>query len=212
MIDFLRGKLARKGLNSAVVDVNGVGYELDISAYTSQSLPELFQEISLFTHFIVREDAHVLCGFSSSLERQLFRALIKINGIGPKSALAMLSVIDPDALIRAITSGDSVMLTRLPGVGKKTAERIVLERDRLQNDLAHDSLTSSINVTNKGQESTPRLHIAQQEAISALEALGYKSYEAMRVVHNIEGAETKDSDVLIREALKILSKKVASPA
>ena len=132
MIGFLRGKLVHKAPPFLIMDVNGVGYEVEAPMTTFYDLPALNEEIKLHTHLVVREDAHILFGFSAEAERTLFRALIKVNGVGPKLALTILSGQSAEEFYRCIQDNDSQALVRLPGVGKKTAERLIIEmRDRL---------------------------------------------------------------------------------
>lgn len=132
MIGLLRGKLLIKQPPDLLLDVNGVGYEVQASMTTFYDLPELHQEVTLYTHFVVREDAQLLYGFSSQTERELFRHLLKVNGVGPKMALAIVSGMSPVEFNQVIHAADIARLSRIPGVGKKTAERLVIElRDRL---------------------------------------------------------------------------------
>ncbi len=206
MIDFLRGKLVSKELSSAVVDVNGVGYEVEISNQTYNRLPNLQQDVLLFTHFIVREDAHVLCGFADQEERQLFRALIKVSGIGPKLGLSILSGVEANVLVELIHQRDSARLTQLPGIGKKTAERIIIEmRDKLSTLMISSS--RMINLTEQSQTIKNSNDHHSQDAISALIALGYKPIEATRAVMQVEKEEGATSEMIIREALKAIAQK-----
>ena len=197
MISRLFGKLIYKKPPALLLDVHGVGYELHASMNTFYHLPEANQEICIFTHLVVREDAHVLFGFHDEHERELFRALIKVNGVGPKSALTILSGISPEEFALAVNQQDVTRLTKLPGIGKKTAERLVIEmRDRL-GDLSTVSL--SINPSHIYAD-----RLAQQEALSALVALGYKPPEASRVLSQIPSIEALNSEAIIRAALKQL--------
>lgn len=198
MISRLLGKLIYKKPPELLIDVQGVGYELLASMNTFYHLPEAGESVCLHTHLIVREDAHVLFAFHDLNERELFRTLIKVNGIGPKSALTILSGISPDEFAFAVSQQDTARLTKLPGIGKKTAERLVVEmRDRLTVStefLAISNSNSSIH--------TDRM--AQQEALSALVALGYKPVEASRALSQIEAIEKLNSEEIIRASLKQL--------
>ena len=199
MIGFLRGKLAFKAPPLLMLDVNGVGYELEAPITTFYNLPALGTEILLHTHLVVREDAHILFGFSTEADKAMFRTLIKVNGVGPKLALAILSGQSAEEFQRCIQNNDTQALVRLPGVGKKTAERLVIEmRDRLP-DLSDasgtvDSATSSV-------AKVQRVANPKQEAISALCSLGYKPLDAGKMVQNIS-AEGKSCEDIIRLALQ----------
>ena len=195
MIGFLRGRLIHKTPPMLMVDVQGVGYEVEAPMSTFYQLPEAGQEIHLYTHLTVRDDAHLLFGFATERERRLFRTLIKVNGVGPKMALTILSGIEADDFSRCIRDADAARLTRLPGVGKKTAERLIVEmRDRLEDLHIPESRTEMLKQPGK---STSRI----EDAISALIALGYKPQEASRHVHAV-ATENMGSEDLIREALK----------
>ncbi|MCX7085450.1 MAG: Holliday junction branch migration protein RuvA [Methylococcales bacterium] len=198
MIGFLRGKLVHKAPPFLVLDVNGVGYELEAPMTTFYDLPALNQEIKLHTHLVVREDAHILFGFSAEAERSLFRTLIKVNGVGPKLALTILSGQSAEEFHRCIHDNDTVALVRLPGVGKKTAERLVIEmRDRLP------ELGDTSTATYENQEGIRSVAVAnpKQEAISALCSLGYKPLDASKMVQNIS-ADDKSCEDIIRLALQ----------
>lgn len=201
MIGRLRGRILHKLPPMLLIDVQGVGYEVEAPMSTFYQLPEVGDEVQLFTHLVVREDAHLLFGFASEEERHLFRTLIRVNGVGAKMALTILSGMEADDFARCIREGDTVRLTRLPGVGKKTAERLVIEmRDRLRDFL--QSVTAA-PITSQGGNTTGN-HI--EDAISALISLGYKPQEASRYVHAVAGevpdGESWSSETIIREALK----------
>lgn len=199
MIGRLRGILLEKQPPQLLLDVAGVAYEVSASMTTFYHLPAVGQEIILFTHLAIREDAHQLFGFHEQRERSLFRTLIKVNGIGPKLALAILSSISPDDFVRCVNDNDSGSLVRIPGVGKKTAERLIIEmRDRLA-DWQNDLITVT-NVTVNNNKSLNHNRVSN-EAISALVALGYKPQEASRAVLQI-AAENMSIEELIRLALK----------
>ena len=197
MIGFLRGKLVHKAPPFLVLDVQGVGYEVEAPMTTFYDLPPINEEIKLHTHLVVREDAHILFGFSKEAERALFRTLIKVSGVGPKLALTILSGQSAEEFHRCIHDNDTLALVRLPGVGKKTAERLVIEmRDRLP-DLGDSTMSS----TDKSGASIPAVVNAKQEAISALCSLGYKPLDASKMVQNIS-AEGKSCEDIIRLALQ----------
>ncbi|WP_432745076.1 Holliday junction branch migration protein RuvA [Methylobacter sp. G7] len=199
MIGFLRGKLAFKAPPLLMLDVNGVGYEVEAPMTTFYNLPAIGSEIMLHTHLVVREDAHILFGFSTEADRAMFRTLIKVNGVGPKLALAILSGQSAEEFHRCIHNNDTQALVRLPGVGKKTAERLVIEmRDRLP-DLS-DS-TDSVDSSAVGGDKIQRLNNPKQEAISALCSLGYKPLDAGKMVQNIS-VEGKSCEDIIRLALQ----------
>ena len=195
MIGRIRGVLLEKQAPALLVDVQGVAYELEASMSTFYHLPECGETITLHTHLVVREDAHLLYGFASLSERMMFRSLIKISGVGPKLALTILSGISAEEFTRCIMEGDSKALTQLPGVGKKTAERLVVElKDKLDAGDSGISLPRPSAVT--AVEENP-----VNDAVSALVSLGYKAQQASQMVRSldIEGKSTED---IIRAALQ----------
>jgi Holliday junction DNA helicase RuvA len=190
VIGHLRGRLVRKAPPALIVDVNGVGYELEAPMSTFYRLPELGAEVELHTHLVVREDAHLLYGFATEDERRLFRDLLRVTGIGPKIGLALLSGIDVDTFMRCVEAQDVDALTRIPGIGRKTAERLLVEmRDRIR---ALGQMPSATPRANGG---------ARAEAYAALVALGYRPVEVNRLLQSVEeeGAGTEE---LIRRALQ----------
>lgn len=195
MIGCVRGILAVKQPPNLLVDVGGVGYEIQASLTTCYQLPDLGNSVTLHTHLVVREDAHSLYGFYEERERTLFRTLIKVNGVGPKMALAILSSIDADEFAQCVVSQDVSGLVKLPGIGKKTAERLVVEmRDRLADwQPSYSGTSKSPHLIN--------MDSAYQEAQSALIALGYKPQEANRMLGQVN-EEGLNSQTLIRRALK----------
>jgi Holliday junction DNA helicase RuvA len=198
VIGFLRGLLAAKQPPSLLLDVKGVGYEVDAPMSTFYKLPELGEEVMLYTHLAVREDAHSLYGFISEAERALFRTLIKVNGVGAKLALAILSGLSVEEFHRCVELQDASRLVRLPGVGKKTAERLLIElRDRLP-DLPTVALPGA------GKRVAPAATPAE-DAVSALIALGFKPNEANALVKAVP-AEGKSSEEIIRLALQSAAK------
>ena len=199
MIGMLRGKLIYRQAPDLMLDVNGVGYELQASMTTFYDLPELNQEVTLHTHFIVREDAQVLYAFSSTNERELFRTLLKVNGVGPKMALAIVSGMTVNEFSDRVRDGDVAGLTRLPGVGKKTAERLIIEmRDRLPKALPDTDSTGQASLE---VASPTRQKDSEEEAVNALLALGYKPTEASRMVSR-QANKDLPVEVMIRNALK----------
>lgn len=196
MIGQVRGIILEKQPPLVVVDVHGIGYEIDAPMSTFYQLPDMGQEINLFTHFVVREDAQHLYGFYTRDERHLFRTLLKVNGVGPRLALTILSSTATDEFVRCVLNNDTASLVRLPGIGKKTAERLVIEmRDKLS-DWTQTPTQSGLPVSSANVR-----HHTLQDAISALIALGYKQQEANRTVTKIDdGAST--SEELIRRALR----------
>lgn len=197
MIGQLRGLLLVKRPPLLLLDVQGVGYEVEAPMTTIYRLPEIGSEVILFTHLVVREDAHLLFGFATEDERRLFRALIKVNGVGARMALTILSGIESTEFVLCIQSGDTERLVKLPGVGKKTAERLVVEmRDR----IADWQFSAALNNEASGMRARPGPDPAR-DAVSALIALGYKPQEASRYVEAV-GTKGMDSETIIREALR----------
>lgn len=195
MIGQLRGILLEKQPPQLLLGVNGVGYEVDAPMSTFYHLPEVGQEVILHTHLVVREDAQQLYGFYGLEERTLFRTLLKVNGVGPRLALTILSGIDPNEFVHCIMNQDTASLTRLPGVGKKTAERLIIEmRDKLS--TWQSSLPADIPITQGKQKNQ-----VTQDAVSALIALGYKPQEASRAVSKIDDG-TLSSEEIIRLVLR----------
>ena len=198
MIGRLYGKIIEKQPPDLLLDVNGVGYEVSASMSTFYQLPELDKAVILHTHLVVREDAQILYGFISRQERSFFRSLIKINGVGPKLALAILSGISGDEFVLAVQNDDITRLTRVPGIGKKTAERLIIEmRDKI-NDWFSSSSAESLSTPVQTLSAT---HNPVQEATSALISLGYKAAEAGKMIAKLEKTD-KSSEELIKMALK----------
>jgi len=196
MIGRLRGELIYKQPPFLMVDVGGVGYELEAPMSTFYDLP-LKGEVTLFTHLAVREDAHVLYGFGSDAERTLFRTLLKVSGVGAKMALAILSGMSADEFALCIQRDDAAALVRLPGIGKKTAERLIVEmRDRLDRLQPGSVPAPSPVLSALGGVETPLA-----DAIGALIALGYKPNDASRMVRSVE-SEGLSSEEIIRLALR----------
>lgn len=196
MIGRLQGTLVYKQPPNLMIDVQGVGYELEAPMSTFYELPESGDQVTLYTHLAIRDDAHILYGFHQPSDRVLFRTLLKVNGVGAKMALAILSGMDAAGFKSCIQLGDAESLIRLPGVGRKTAERLIVElRDRLSDE---ESNAAARPMADSSRDSV-RNHV--DEAISALTALGYKGPEALRMVKNVQ-EETSSCEDLIRLALK----------
>jgi Holliday junction DNA helicase RuvA len=192
MIGRLRGTLIHKQPPWLIVDVNGVGYELEAPMSTFYDLPELGREVALFTHYAQKEDSVSLYGFLRETERRLFRDVQKVSGIGAKIALAVLSGVPVEEFARLVQAGDVTALTRIPGIGKKTAERMVVElRDR-----AADFAGAGATLGGNGVPADP-----QSEATVALQQLGYKPAEAARMARDATAAGD-DAAAIIRKALK----------
>ena len=198
MIGFLKGRLAMKQPPTLMLDVNGVGYELEAPMSTFYGLPAMGEPVALFTHLVVREDAHILFGFGTDAERRLFRGLLKVSGVGPKIALGVLSGASTEDFLRIVEAEDVAMLTRIPGIGRKTAERIIIEmRDSVQK-LAMPSLAGA-SPLGPGMAQPPQS--PQSEAFSALIALGYKPPEVTRLLKSADEPGLSTTEI-IRRALK----------
>lgn len=191
MIGSIKGNITLKQNPIVMVDCNGVGYEVEISMTSFQNMPSIGSSISFYTHLQVTENSHTLYGFEKLSDRSLFRALLKINGVGAKLALAILSSMTVHEFEMAISSNDSESLVRIPGVGKKTADRLVIEmRDKLMDIEGHASIEKETEFNN-----------ARKEAFDALLALGYKLPEVKKIMANIK-PDNKKVDEILRIALK----------
>ena len=189
MIGRLRGAVVELAGNVALIDVGGVGYEVEVTTGTAAGLGGHTGEAVVFTHLVGREDAQALYGFASASERNLFRTLIKVSGVGPKLALALLSTVSPEQFAASIANGDAAAITRVPGIGKKTAERLVVElRD-------HVALSATTGPAGQG---------AASDAVLALVALGYRESAALRAIGDVGQAlgDGADVEALVKEALK----------
>jgi len=192
MIGRISGILLDKTPPLALIDCNGVGYECEVPMSTFYLLPQVGEKVTLLTHFVVREDAQLLFGFGTHQERLMFRQLLKVNGIGAKSALAILSGLSIDELIQAVSLQEAGLLTRVPGVGKKTAERLLLElKDKF-------TLDSALSIKGSGITSI------SQDVLNALIALGYNERESLNAVKSLDANLTVNDG--IKQALKYLSK------
>lgn len=203
MIGRLRGKILERQPPALLLDVNGVGYEVEAPMSTFYRLPESDALVELYTHLVVREDAQLLFGFIDALERQLFRNLIRVNGVGPKLALTILSGIEVKEFVACVNNGDTATLIRLPGVGRKTAERLLIEmRDRLGDWAPADHAADPA----EPGDGSPSAAAQRRDAESALVALGYKPQEAARAIKAVRDDGAGSSEDLIRMALKAMVK------
>lgn len=208
MIGSLRGKLLEKNAPEVLIDVNGVGYEVAMPMSSFYNLPEEGQPVFIYTHFIVREDAQLLFGFTSKEAKFLFKELIKVNGIGPKMALAVLSTLSPEDFVNAVRKNNVGQIVKVPGIGKKTAERLLIE---IKDKISSWSI-SSVSTNNEGslidnvepeQQSVVIDMDVEEQAVNALVALGYKPQQASLCVHKFYKDGMKVEDI-IRESLKSL--------
>lgn len=201
MIEFLRGRLSDLDPGRAVIDVNGVGYVLSISDSTSALMPAIGEEVKIYTYLSVREDGVTLYGFPTYEDLDIFKKLITVSGIGPKGALGILSVLTPDDLRFAILSGDSKAISKAPGIGKKTAERLILDlKDKMGSMESMRELSGSPSEVRKVSDSV------RDDAVEALVSLGYSSSDAFRAVKEaaaLTGDDT-DADRLLQAALKVI--------
>ena len=198
MIGQIRGRLVEKNPPEILVEVGGITYELQVPMSTLYHLPEIGQELVLHTHFVVREDAQLLYGFYDSKDKAMFRSLIRVNGVGPKMALGILSGMEADDFVRTVRNNDVNSMVSMPGIGKKTAERLIVEmRDRLAEwDAGEEALANSAATL-----SQPTI---TKDAETALIGLGYKPAQAARAIAQVlnENSEIRDSEELIRLSLK----------
>jgi Holliday junction DNA helicase RuvA len=194
VIGLLRGKILSKQPPRLLIDVQGVGYEVDAPMTTFYDLPGTGEEVTLFTHLAVREDAHTLYGFARVSDRELFRSLLKVNGVGARLALTILSGMEPGEFVQCVQEGNTAALVRLPGVGKKTAERLIIElRDRLE---------GTATVPAAASDAVPAAAASPvEDAVSALVGLGYKPQDASRMVRAIDSGAMSSEDI-IRAALQ----------
>lgn len=202
MIGTIRGVIQDKQANEILVETGGVGYEVHVPMTTLFRLPDVGREIRLFTHFVVRDDAQLLYGFADTKERSLFRTLIRVNGIGPRMALTIMSGMDSDEFVRCIQDEDINALIKLPGIGRKTAQRLVIEvRDRLSEwDMLAEAGKGAAGVADSAS-------LSSREAEGALVALGYKAVDAAKAIKSAQKqleAEglVPSSELLIRSALR----------
>lgn len=199
MIAFVKGQIEAISDENVVVDVGNVGINVKISGRTASLLPGIGKQIKLCTYTLVREDTFQLYGFLTQDDLSIFKKLITVNGIGPKAGLAILSVMNADDLRFAVLSSDAAAIARAPGVGKKTAERVILDlKDKisLEDTLIHKEMQIP------GKDDLPSSDVALNEAVEALIALGYSSSDALRAVKSVEGGEAMDVEELLKLALK----------
>ncbi|WP_218354547.1 Holliday junction branch migration protein RuvA [Alteromonas lipotrueiana] len=203
MIGRIRGILVEKHPPEIVIDVVGVGYEIQMPMTSFYQLPALNEEVVVYTHFVVREDAQLLFGFADKMERALFRELIKANGVGPKLALTILSGMSAGQFLVCVQNEDISSLVAMPGIGKKTAERLVVElRDRLAKfGKIQDTNLPDLPMESTNGSSVVPINDVREDAASALVALGYKPAQASKMVSGVYKPEM-DSEALIREALR----------
>lgn len=203
MIGRIRGILVEKHPPEIVIDVAGVGYEIQMPMTSFYQLPALNEEVVVYTHFVVREDAQLLFGFADKMERALFRELIKANGVGPKLALTILSGMSAGQFLVCVQNEDISSLVAMPGIGKKTAERLVVElRDRLAKfGKIQDTNLPDLPMESTNGSSVVPINDVREDAASALVALGYKPAQASKMVSGVYKPEM-DSEALIREALR----------
>ncbi|MHB8535095.1 MAG: Holliday junction branch migration protein RuvA [Sulfuricaulis sp.] len=194
MIGRLHGVLLRKEPPALLVDVGGVGYELEAPMTVFYELPAVGEKVTLYTHLVVREDAHLIYGFVREGQRRLFRELLKVNGVGPRVALAVLSGLSDEEFSRCVADEDIARLTRVPGIGRKTAERLVIElRDKLSMEVTGPAAASGAGPAGPADPVS--------EAVSALVSLGYKPNEASRAVRGVS-SKGLSAEEIIRQALK----------
>jgi Holliday junction DNA helicase RuvA len=204
VIGRLRGTLIEKQPPELLIEVGGVGYEVQMPMSCFYELPEIGQEAIIYTHFVVREDAQLLYGFNTVRERALFREVIKANGVGPKLGLGILSGMSASQFVSCVEREDISTLVKLPGVGKKTAERLVVEmKDRLKGWGAGDLFTPATDAAPMDSAGAMSSESAEEEAVSALLALGYKPTQASKVVSQVAKPDMT-SEALIREALRTM--------
>lgn len=197
MIGFVQGKVDAISEDNVVIDTGAIGYNVRISAKTAQELPGIGQEVRLYTYTSVREDGISLFGFLSRDSLDIFKKIITVNGIGPKGGLAVLSVMSADELKFAIISGNAQAITKAPGIGKKTAERVILDlKDKIsvEDTQIQKEISSYAGLLQTGK--------AQNEAVEALTALGYSATDALHAVRQIEHAEEMDVEAILKLALK----------
>ncbi len=200
MIGQLRGKILEKQPPQILLEVNGVGYEVNASMSTFYKLPDVLQEVTLHTHFIVREDSQQLFGFFDKKERLLFKTLLKVNGVGPRLGLAILSSMNPEEFVSLVVNNDAAGLVQLPGVGKKTAERLIVEmRDKLSAFESEANLKTQHNHISEDTNQSRNFII--KDAVSALVSLGYKPQEASRIVSRVDDGKLS-SEEIIRNSLR----------
>lgn len=198
MISYVKGELTETDTDSVVVEAGGVGYRIYVPSSILPQLPPVGENVKIYTHFQVREDAMQLFGFLTRDDLEVFRMLIGVSGIGPKGALAILSAITPDDLRFAILSGDDRAIAKAPGVGRKTAQKVILElKDRMSLEDAFEKKSEHAAAVTGSAGATG----AEGETVEALTALGYSATDALRAVRAVPGAESMDIEALLKAAL-----------
>lgn len=196
MIGFIRGVLAHKEPPRLLVDVNGVGYELEVPMSTLFSLPAIGEEVFLRTHLVTRDDQQTLFGFATEDERRLFRSLVKVSGVGAKLALTILSGISVEGFVQCVQMDDKATLVRLPGIGRKTAERLILDmRDRID-QIASDTEASRVAASANGKGGAGGGPSPRTEAYNALVTLGYKHAEVQKMLERVTTDDQTTEDIL----------------
>ena len=202
MIGRIQGTLIEKQPPEVLIDVGGVGYEIQMPMTSFYQLPAVGENVTVFTHFVVREDAQLLFGFADKMERGLFRELIKANGVGPKLGLTILSGMSAPQFLTSVQNEDVSALVSLPGIGKKTAERLVVElKDRLAKFGKSESVPLPVSTDSQPGQTIVAVNDAREEAQSALVALGYKPVQASKLVSSVY-KDGMESEAVIREALR----------
>lgn len=197
MISYIKGQLTEVFGDTIVVENNGIGFNIKVPATVISHFSKIGESVKVYTYLQIREESHNLFGFLTRDDLNIFKMLINVNGIGPKGALAILSTISPNDLRFAVISGDVKLISRAPGIGSKTAQKLIIElKDKVSLEDALEDMYDA-NVSDAGNE-------AQNEAIEALCALGYSSAEAVRAVHEVNDVQEKDSEIILKEALKKL--------
>lgn len=197
MIAFLRGEVAAVSENRLVLDVNNVGYQMFISARDAAEMPSVGEEVKIHTYLSVREDAMQLFGFLSEDDLEVYKLLLNVNGIGPKAGLGILSVLSADDLRFAVLSDDAKTIAKAPGIGNKTAQKLILElKDKLSLEDAFEKKLK------KAEKNTSALEANKSEAVQALVALGYSNSDALRAVKKVDITEDMDTEAILKQALR----------
>ena len=206
MISYIKGILEEKQEDCVVIDNHGIGYLIHVPGSVMERLPAAGREVKIFTHFQVKEDGMSLYGFLNQDDLQVFRMLLGVSGIGPKGALAVLTVLSADDLRFAVLAGDAKTIARAPGVGHKTAQKVILElrdkvelQDAMEKKISHQDTGEAGKI---GQSSTGSA--AKEEAVLALAALGYSNAEALKAVSRVDAAEDMDAEMILKQALKAM--------
>ncbi|HIU88503.1 MAG TPA: Holliday junction branch migration protein RuvA [Candidatus Avilachnospira avistercoris] len=206
MISFIHGTLVEKDEGYIVVEAGGVGYGINVPLSVLSQLPPEGEELRIYTHYSVREDGQSLYGFLFREDREMFRRLISVNGVGPKGALSILSVLGPDDLRLAIVTGDAKSISRAPGIGQKTAQRVILDlKDKIGNDILlrrSDDMGSEAGLSVSGAAAGS----AMSEAIDALTVLGYTRIEAARAVRRADVSEDAGTEEILKQALRVINR------